>query len=375
MGVLMFAAASSSAAAADLESTIAFSTNRDNLEQTLPLNAPPALRFEAYLMNADGTNLRRLTYNNFWDGFANISPNGKRIVFDSNQNHPAPGTLVDASGQPCPFAPGGMGMIDPAYVIADLFLTDWKGKGSILLAPRADSATWSPDSKRIAFHASASGAGCPSRSLPGSAAVDSDIFVAKVNDLVKGVKQPTNVTNTPDKIDDDPDWSSSGRIVYTAHDVGDDVGAISNTSELYVTNADGGGRVALTHNDYEERAPAWSPDGKTIVYLCRIGGGINDSEICVIDAHPSADGSSPQPIVLTNNTVADLTPSYSPDGEQIVFHRPVPPFGAQLFTMAPRLNPDGTLPTPTPLTFGENGEGMNMIASWGELKVTTHGQS
>ena len=42
--------------------------------------------------------------------------------------------------------------------------------------------------------------------------------------------------------------------------------------------------------------------------------------------------------------------------------------------MAPALNPDGTLPTPTQLTFGENGDGMNMIAAWGELKVTGHGR-
>jgi TolB protein len=56
-------------------------------------------------------------------------------------------------------------------------------------------------------------------------------------------------------------------------------------AELYLTNADGSGRLRLTDNAFEERAPAWSPSGEKIVYSCRIGGGTADFEICVIDAN------------------------------------------------------------------------------------------
>jgi hypothetical protein len=51
----------------------------------------------------------------------------------------------------------------------------------------------------------------------------SDIFVVNVDDLLAGTEQPTNITNTPDKVDDDADWSPTGHIVYTAHNVGGDM--------------------------------------------------------------------------------------------------------------------------------------------------------
>ena len=53
-------------------------------------------------------------------------------------------------------------------------------------------------------------------------------------------------------------------------------------------------------------------------------------------AHLNADGSAPVPIVLTDNTTAELTPTYSRDGRRIVFHRATPPFGAQPSLWRPR---------------------------------------
>jgi Tol biopolymer transport system component len=376
-GLILLAAASSAApcvaAAGDFElgSTIAFSSNRDNLNGVF---AHPALPFEVYLMRPDGTNVRRLTHNTDGDGFAGLSPDGKKIVFDSNRNRPAPGTLVDADGNPCPVAAGGgPSNPDPSYFVSDLLLMNSDGSEQTPVRGRSSSATWSPESKTVAFHASASGAGCPSRSDPGAAATDSDIFVANVDELLAGTGQLRNITNTPDKVDDDADWSPAGRIVYTAHDVGDDVtnpvnpmGAASNSAELYLIDADGSDRLRLTDNSYEERAPSWSPNGEKIVYSCRIDGGFTDFEICVIDADKNPDGTLATPTVLTANSVADLTASFSPDGERIVFQRPAPGQGNQLFTMAPGLNADATLPTATQLTFPP---GMNGGANWGELRA------
>jgi hypothetical protein len=105
------------------------------------------------------------------------------------------------------------------------------------------------------------------------------------------------------------------------------------------------------------------------VYSCRIGGGFADFEICVIDAHKNPDGTLPTPTVLTDNSVPDLTATFSPDGERIVFQRPVPGQGNQLFTMPPALNHDGTLPAATQLTFLAHGDGMQLIPNWGELRV------
>jgi TolB protein len=339
-GVPQEADACAHASCFSLVSTIAFSSSRDNP------TGNPFLTAEIYLMNPDGTNPRRLTDNTAGDAFAALSPNGKKIAFDSNRNR----------------------LETEPLNTADLFVMDTDG-GEQTLLTRGSSAAWSPDSKNIAFHASASGLGAPIRTDPGSATTDSDIFVANVDDLITGVEQPRNITNSADKIDDDADWSPTGQtVVYTAHYVGDEgpnyprPPFISNSAEIYVLNADGSGTpTRLTDNDYEERGPDWSPDGTRIEFMCRIGGGSADFEVCVMDA----DGSNL--VQLTENTMPDLSANWSPDGQQLVFHRPVGGPGLfQLFEINSTLNADGAHPTATQIT---SPPGVNAFAEWGLLRV------
>jgi len=307
----------------ELVSTIAFSSTRDD-----PTNPNPGLAAEIYLSDGDGANPRRLTQNADGDGFAALSPDGKKIVFDSNRRRIA--------GEP--------------QNTSDLFVMNTDGSEQTFLI-RGSSATWSPDGKNIAFHASASGTGLPIKPDPGAATWDSDIFVANVDDVLEGAGQRKNITNSPDAIDDDPDWSPDGqRIAFTRHDVTDNQ-LNSVTAEIYVMNADGTGLTRLTFNAEEERAASWSPDGARIVFMCRRGG--SDFEICVMNA----DGTGQ--LQLTDNTVLDATPTWSPDGQKIVFHRPVAG-RFQLWLM----NPDGT--GQVQLT---NTAGLNLFANWGVLRV------
>jgi len=225
---------------------------------------------------------------------------------------------------------------------------------------RGNSGTWSPDGKRIAFHASASGTGRLVSGLPGAAAADSDIFVLSVGDFLKKRARPKNITNNPAAVDDDPDWSpKGGRIAFTSHAATDDHNN-AVTAEIYVTDPDGKGKpVRLTDNAEEERAPSWSPDGRRIVYCCRKGdpvreGGPGSFEICVMNADGTGQAR------LTNNTIGDLTPTWSPDGTKIMFHRRVGGRGQfQLFM----INADGT---------GEHQvthpPGLSGFPNWGEVR-------
>src|SRR5437899_2923549 len=69
-----------------MRSTIAFVSSRHDPAADPAVDPQRAwLAAEIYLMDGDGTNPRRLTENTFADGFPALSPDGKRIVFDSNR--------------------------------------------------------------------------------------------------------------------------------------------------------------------------------------------------------------------------------------------------------------------------------------------------
>ncbi len=292
-------------------------------------HAPAGTLHEAsqiYIMAADGTGVQRLTQNSHSDHFPALSPDGSRIVFDSNRLR-TPGEPINTS---------------------DLFLMNSDGSRQTVLT-RGSSASWSPDGSQIAFQASASGKGRPVKPYPGGAVSDGEIFVLRVGGLqAEGV--PRNLTNSPAAIDEDADWSPSGDLIlFTSHRVEDD-GVDSETAEIFVTRADGkGAPVRLTNNNEEERAPSWSPDGRRIVYMCRGDG--RDFEVCVMNS------AGTQQRQLTRNAIADLTPSWSPDGAKIIFHRPVAPGagGFQLWT----INADGGGEARLTNTAGQNG-----FANW-----------
>jgi Tol biopolymer transport system component len=326
-----------SAQQAALRSTIAFVSTRHDPAADPAVDAERAWRAaEIYLMDGDGTNPRRVTENTAFDCFPALSPDGTRIVFDSNR--------LRAEGEP--------------FNTSHLVVMNVDGTGQTPLVPGA-SGTWSPDGKQIAFHASASGKGRPINVLPGAATTDGDIFVMNVADFLENRTPPTNITNNPAAIDDDPDWSPDGRtIVYTSHAV-TDIGDDHPSAEIYVTAADGTGRpTRLTNDAEEERAPAWSPDGTRLVFMCRRTG--TDFEICVMNA----DGTGQ--VQLTHNTIGDLTPSWSPDGRKIVFHRRVGGRGQfQLFV----INGDGSGEQQLTAPPGING-----FANWGEVRARGPGR-
>jgi Tol biopolymer transport system component len=89
--------------------------------------------------------------------------------------------------------------------------------------------------------------------------------------------------------------------------------------EIYLMNADGTGVVRLTNSAGKSDAPSWSKDGKQIVFSSTRDAAnpatlnVEDVELYIMNV----DGTGVRR--LTNNTAADGSPAWSPDGRQIAF--------------------------------------------------------
>ena len=263
-------------AVARSESKIVFVTDRDGPDPIGHLG-----RHEIYIMDPDGSDQTRLTDNDIIEDNPDLSPDGRRIVFNAQ---------VD----------GGI----------DIFVMNTDGTGRMrltnMMAQRfgAMRPAWSPDGNRIAFQSY----------------VNADVYV--INADGTGL---TNLTNRPGP-DGAPAWSPDGRRIAFVRIQGD-------RPALYVMNADGSNPVLLSVERNLKPgpgwwvAPAWSPDGRRIAFVSDRDG---NNEIYTIDPDRR------KLVRLTNNAALDAHPSWSPDGRQIVFHRQV--FGhGQIFVM----NADG----------------------------------
>jgi len=83
-----------------------------------------------------------------------------------------------------------------------------------------------------------------------------------------------------------------------------------DTWEIWVMRSDGSDPQRLTSNDANDTVPAWSPDGREILFESDRDG---NGEIYVMNS----DGN--KQVNLTNHPAEDGTPSWSPDGSMIAF--------------------------------------------------------
>ena len=239
------------------DSRIVYVSDRDGPDPTGNLGNQ-----EIYVMNADGSDQRRLTRHGAMDEEPAWSPDGKKIAFSSLRDGRSAIFVMNADGT------GERRLTNPAE-------------------PRgANEPTWSPDGKRIAFHGQGD---------------RSDIYVINVDGT--GL---TNITHAPPG-GAVPAWSPDGRrIAFNSRRDGN--------PEIYLMDSDGRNVDRLTFNAATDRAPAWSPDGRKIAFHSDRDG---DQEIYVMNA----DGSAP--VRLTSSPGEDGQPSWSPDGRRIAFHRRV----------------------------------------------------
>jgi Tol biopolymer transport system component len=285
-------------------SKIVFASNREGSMQI-------------YVMNSDGSGVARLTNSAANDDFPRWSPDGGRILFQSDRDNPFSGNY-------------------------DIYVMNADGGGVARLTNNMNDdslPSWSPDGTRIVFQSLRNGS-------------KYQVYVMNAD----GSNQ-ANLSNSSSN-DGEPSWSpDGGRIIFTSdrdHD---------GFKSIYVMNSNGANqqRITFSSGDVQDSQPAWSPDGTRIAFvstrdsITETWTESDDAEIAEDDGLVvtksrlninkevyvmNADGSGQTR--LTVEAANDDSPSWSPDGAKIIFRsdreRENSDPMAQVWTM----NPDGT---------------------------------
>ena len=212
---------------------------------------------EVYLMDWDGENQWRLTYNRDLSLAPDWSPDGKKIVYQSFVKGP-PGLFVVGSGG---------GDSKPVPVSTEL----------------NSSPSFSPDGKTLAFCGSVRG--------------NPEIFVVGLDGT--GLRRLTDNS----AVDSTPRWAPNGReMAFTSNRQG--------SPQIYLMDGEGANvrRVTLAGNWNDEAA--FSPDGSRIAMACRNEG---EFQICVLDLL------SGRIFQISTGPGAHENPTWSPDGSKIAW--------------------------------------------------------
>jgi TolB protein len=221
---------------------------------------------EIYVMDADGSQARRLTAVPGRDAHPYWSPDGSKIVFQSpRENGHTRIFLMNADGS------------------AQRAITKNEGFCGV--------PVWSPDGRTIVFQ-------CTSDLARTAADAPWKLFAVAADG-----GEPRQLTAGPGN-DQVPNWAPDGRrLVFYSNRSGID--------QLYVMDADGGSATRLTATAWANRAASWSPDGRSLVFHSERHGSPSDIYRMEMGAT--------EPTRLTSSGPGHGVPYFSPDARSIVY--------------------------------------------------------
>ncbi len=195
-----------------------------------------------------------------------------------------------------------------------------------------EGASWSPDGTRISYTARAP-----------------EYFSGKLNvlkfDPAKGQAAADPVTLYTSPTDRGggwsirkAQWSPDGRALAVALQE-------SGWDNIYLISASGGAPKRLTHGEYEDTNPVFSPDGKSLAIVSSRKN-LEESNIWIAPL----DGSAARQVATFPTPGVESQPEWAPDGSRIYFHRSSPMESADLL-VAPIAGAPKYLTHTTPKNF------------------------
>ncbi len=255
---------------------------------------------QIYVMNVDGSGVRRVSSGAGRTTCGYFTSDGKRIVYASTHG----------GGAACPPKPSyARGYVWPVYDSYDIYTANADGSGVKALTTTVGydaEATIAPDG-RIAF----------------TSVRDGDMEIYSMSADGSDVKRLTNRVGP----DGGPFWSRDGQhIVFRGRAIAagqelDDYRSLlkqglwrPTSLELFVMNRDGSGVRQVTKNGAANFAPYFTPDGRQIVFASNAADprGRNFDVYLV-----NVDGTGLEQV--TFNVTFDGFPMFSPDGTKVVF--------------------------------------------------------